>query len=126
MSEQSIPKQNKVVLVVDDDLDAGVLLEKFLTNAGNKVLLGSSGKEGLELFERESPDVIILDIALGDMSGIDVAKEMRKKKGNSLNIIGISAYSYDILEKNNPESIKLFTHFCFKPFKHKELIELIK
>jgi len=126
MNDSEGSKQNKVILVIDDDLDVRILLEKFLFKEGYTVLLASSGQEGLDLFDANSCYAILLDVSLGDINGIEVAKRMRWKKGNDFKIIGMTAYSKSTIEERYPEASTFFNQFCFKPFLHKDVIELLK
>jgi DNA-binding response OmpR family regulator len=66
------------VLVVDDDPNVRVALERLLLKDGLQVTLASSGKEALEAIEREHPDVMILDLNLPDLSGHEVCQRVRK------------------------------------------------
>ena len=70
--------------------------------------------------------MILVDLSLGDITGVEVAKAIRAKNGYHLKIIGITAYSRDSIEEYYPEAFDVFSDFCFKPFSHRDLIELIK
>lgn len=114
------------VLVIDDDRDVCLLLKQLLAKEGYQVSIAFSGKEGLALFDRESFDVVVLDIALGDMDGAKVAEMMRSKKRAPFKIIGITAYSRSIVEERDPKGTAFFTAIYSKPFSHKELIEILR
>lgn len=65
------------VLVVDDSLFMRKILKDILGEIGQTDLVEASlGREALELFESEKPDVVLLDIILPDMSGDEVLKKM--------------------------------------------------
>ncbi|MDA0745346.1 MAG: sigma-54 dependent transcriptional regulator [bacterium] len=66
------------VLVVDDDLTIRTLLEKVIENEGHTVISAMSGEEGVELAEKESPDLALLDIGLPGIDGIEVLKQITK------------------------------------------------
>ncbi|MCK4416581.1 MAG: sigma-54-dependent Fis family transcriptional regulator [Candidatus Latescibacteria bacterium] len=66
------------LLIVDDEEKARRLLEDFFTNEGYRVTLASSGKEGLERFVETVPDLVLLDIRLPDMDGIEVLEELKR------------------------------------------------
>ncbi|MBU2102021.1 MAG: response regulator [Candidatus Omnitrophota bacterium] len=68
----------KKILVVDDEKDTVLMLTNILRRAQYDTLSASSGKEALTLARSFSPDVIILDIVLGDMDGGDVAFELSR------------------------------------------------
>ena len=65
------------VLIIDDDRAATDLVEVILSNEGYQVLKAHQGKEGLELATREKPDVIILDLIMPEMSGVNVAYHLK-------------------------------------------------
>ena len=75
------PKTNSQVpkvLVIDDDRAATDLIEVILENEGYQVLKAFHGKEGLEIAAREKPDVIILDLIMPEMSGVNVAYQLKQ------------------------------------------------
>lgn len=69
----------KKVLIVDDDLVLRQLYTDRLQTEGYKILTASNGEEGLEAVKNEKPDVIILDIMMPKMNGIDVLKNLRSQ-----------------------------------------------
>ncbi len=73
----------KTVLFVDDNPVDRILIERLLTKNGFNVLLAPTAKEGLELAEEHTPDLILLDILLPGMSGIEVCKKLKNKATTS-------------------------------------------
>jgi len=69
---------NEKILVVDDEVKYRNLISLFLKSEGMTVLLAENGKEALEAFHTQAPDLVILDVMLPDISGFDVCKEIRK------------------------------------------------
>lgn len=67
----------RVALVVDDDHEAVELTTDVLRGRGFEVLQALGGREGLDLAIRHSPDLIILDLNMPDMSGFTVAQQLR-------------------------------------------------
>lgn len=67
------------ILLVEDNTDIAVGLELNLKKEGYKVLKSENGEEALKLAIHENPDLIILDIMLPGMSGLDVCRELRQK-----------------------------------------------
>lgn len=65
------------ILVVDDDEMIRTMVAHLLRRAGYEVVLGSDGPTALTLFETDSPQLVILDISMPEMSGIEVARQMR-------------------------------------------------
>jgi DNA-binding response OmpR family regulator len=65
------------VLVVDDEPDAVELLQEFLTAKGYEVLTASDGEEALRKVKEERPHVILLDVRMPRMNGLEVLKRVR-------------------------------------------------
>jgi DNA-binding NtrC family response regulator len=66
------------ILVIDDEEGIRSLLDTLLSRKGYEVVLASSGQKGLELFRRERPDVVVLDLRMPEMDGLTVLKELRR------------------------------------------------
>jgi DNA-binding response OmpR family regulator len=63
-------------LVVEDDPSMRLLVTVNLELAGFRVVAAATGAEGLELAEREEPDVVLLDVMLPDLGGFEVAQQL--------------------------------------------------
>lgn len=70
--------EKKKVLVVDDSLLIRKLLRDFLEKKGYTVLLAEDGKEALEMINKDMPDMMLLDITMPVMDGIEVLVELKK------------------------------------------------
>jgi CheY-like chemotaxis protein len=68
---------NKTILVVDDDDLICQLVTRYLEEENYTVITASDGPTAVEKYEREKPDLIVLDIAMPEMSGLEVAKRVR-------------------------------------------------
>jgi len=82
----------KKILVIDDEFIVRRSCEKTLIPMGYEVRLSSSGKEGLEILDKESFNLILLDLKMPDMDGIDVLKEIIEK-WPGMKVIMITGYS---------------------------------
>lgn len=71
---------SKNILVVDDEQSIATLLKYNLEQSGYAVMTAHDGEEGLNKAVSESPDLIILDLMLPSMDGIEVCKELRQRK----------------------------------------------
>ncbi len=69
-----------IILLVDDDTDILNAYERMLTRAGYKALKSKAGKESIEIAAEFNPDIILLDVVLPDISGLDVLKELKKRE----------------------------------------------
>jgi len=67
----------KQILIVDDDMDLQLMLEKRFTGEGYSVITVYNGNHALPLAKSEQPDVIVLDRVLGDMLGEEIAVKLR-------------------------------------------------
>ena len=65
------------VLVIDDEPGIRSLLDTLLRRKGYDVVLAESGRKGLELFRRERPDVVVLDLKMPGMDGLAVLQQVR-------------------------------------------------
>jgi two-component system OmpR family response regulator len=83
-------QQERVVLVVDDDEAIREMLASALAFAGFRVLTASDGATGLNEIVRQRPDIVVLDVTLGDMDGFDLLHLLRAR-GNRTPVLFLSA-----------------------------------
>lgn len=67
------------VLIIEDEADLNRVLRSYLERAGFQVISSYRGDEGLSLFDQQNPDLILLDLNLPGVDGIDVARQIRRK-----------------------------------------------
>ena len=65
------------ILIIDDDQSILESLEMYFVEKGHTIAKAATGKTGLELFRRQKPDIVILDIRLPDVSGMELLKRMQ-------------------------------------------------
>jgi two-component system response regulator PilR (NtrC family) len=80
------------ILVVDDELSMRELLEYMLDKKGYRVVCAANGKEALSKIKKEHYDLLLCDIRLGDMTGLEVLKAS-KKINPHVTVIMISAFA---------------------------------
>ncbi len=85
---------NKILLVDDDRLILSVL-NQVLVSAGYEVFLAETGKEAIELSTEHTPELVVLDMSMPNMDGIEVAKWFRES--SRIPFIFLSAYSDEAL-----------------------------
>ena len=68
----------RMILVVDDNVNLQIAFKKVLTSSGYEVELASDGEEGLRLAREMRPDVIVLDMMLPKLSGLDVLRALKQ------------------------------------------------
>jgi two-component system, OmpR family, phosphate regulon response regulator OmpR len=81
------------VLLIDDDERLCNLLKEYLERSGYQVFIVGDGSKALKLIERESPDIVILDIMLPGKDGLDVLKEINREY--SIPVIMLTAKGED-------------------------------
>lgn len=110
----------KTVLCVDDETIGLRVRKLLLEGAGFHVLTATSGRQGLEVFERNHVDVVVLDYYMPDLNGGEVAAELRKKRSD-IPIIFFSAYF-----SLPPQALELADAFITKGEPPDVLIEKIE
>ncbi len=112
----------KTILVVDDEIKIVTLVRDYLERAGFGVRVAANGKAALTLARTEKPDLVILDLGLPGMDGLDVTRELRR--GSNVPVIMLTARS--------EESDKLIglelgaDDYVTKPFSPKELVARVR
>ena len=112
----------KTVLVVDDEPRIVQLVRDYLEHGGYSVLVAADGQTALELARKRSPDLIVLDLGLPGLDGLDVTRAIRRE--GDLPIIMLTA--------RDDESDKLVglelgaDDYVVKPFSPKELVARVR
>jgi CheY-like chemotaxis protein len=84
------------ILVVDDNIDSAEVLGTLLEQLGHEVFVAYTGARAIEVAHERRPDVILLDLALPDVSGYDVARTLRRDSQLAgVRIIGLSGFGGD-------------------------------
>ena len=84
----------RTVLIIEDEADAAELFAEMMRVSGFRVLKTSSSPPALSLIATEKPDIIILDIMMPEVSGLDILREMRQDSGlASIPVVVVSAKS---------------------------------
>ena len=73
---------NKLILIIEDDKSMRWVLEKSLTKEGYRILVAHDGQTGFDQALNNSPDLVILDVLLPDMSGLKLLKELKASRPN--------------------------------------------
>jgi len=96
LSPEIIPssglQETFTVLVVDDDPDSLYLLEHILAQYACRVVCQSDGRAALDIALQLQPDLILLDIWLPSLSGLDILKQLRQHaRGRSIPVVAVTA-----------------------------------
>lgn len=114
---------SKTILVVEDELSIATLLKYNLEQAGFTVLLAHDGKAGLHMALQQGPDLIILDLMLPILDGMEVCKELRSQKKN-IPIIMLTARDDEF---DKVLGLELGADdYMTKPFSPREVIARVK
>jgi len=110
------------ILVVDDELSMRELLEFLLSHDGYRVSLAENGRTAIDMLTNNQYDLLLCDIKLGDMTGLDVLKAC-KSKNPETTVIMISAYA------TTETAVEAMNHGAYdyvpKPFDNDELKQTI-
>ena len=73
----------KKLLIIEDEHSIATLLSYNLVQAGYETIIANDGKQGYDLALSEKPDLIVLDLMLPSMDGVEVCKSLRQQKVNT-------------------------------------------
>ena len=82
----------KRVLVVDDNVDAATALAALLRAMGHEVFVAHDARAALADLSRIRPDIALLDIAMPDMTGYELARLVRARLGAAVRIVALSGF----------------------------------
>ncbi|HLO17522.1 MAG TPA: response regulator transcription factor [Anaerolineales bacterium] len=112
----------KTILVVDDEPKITQLVRDYLERAGFTVLVAYDGKKALSLAKTERPDMIILDLGLPQLDGLDFTREFRKTSNAPIIMLTARAEELDKLIGLELGADDYMT----KPFSPKELVARVR
>lgn len=116
------PEEAKKILVIDDDVLLVRLIEHNLGQVGLKVIKAYSGYEGIATLRSQSPDLVILDIILPDISGWEVLERLRQISKVPVLMLTIKEEESDIVRALDNGA----DDYCSKPVGMKELIARVQ
>lgn len=109
------------VLVVDDSLDAAKMMKLILNQEGYEVRTAHDGPDALEAAKDQPPDIVLLDVELPTMGGVEVAMELRTTEGlEDVTIVAVSGYGRQDLPDPSP-----FDHHLTKPVDPERLVRFL-
>ena len=113
---------NEKILVVDDDANICELLRLYLTKEGYQVTVANDGEEGLEKFNAVKPDMVLLDVMMPRMDGLEVCRRIRKAGNTPVMMLTAKGETFDKvlgLELGADD-------YMVKPFDAKEVVARIE
>lgn len=105
------------VLIVEDDNGIQDFVNAELLHEGYTTCLASNGRQALEVFENEKPDLILLDVMLPELSGLEVLRRIRKTSNVPVIIVTARGETYDKVNGLNAGA----DDYIAKPFEIEEL-----
>jgi len=113
------------ILVFDDEPSILIMIKKMLEKEGHEVDLALNGREGMELFEKNKPDLVVTDIIMPEKEGLETILELRKKHPD-LKIIAISGGGRIGPQGYLPSAKYLGADMVFqKPLVQKEFVQAV-
>ncbi len=115
----------KRILVVDDEPDFVETVEFFLSGSDYQVFVAKNGKEALEMVKTERPDLVVLDVMMPEMDGMEACERLKKDPTtNSIPIIMLTAKGR---KEDVVDAIAAGANsYIVKPFNLSELVERIE
>ena len=106
------------ILIVEDDEGIADFVQSELRHEGFSTVTAITGREALEKFENENPDMILLDVMLPELSGIEVLRRIRKTSNVPVIMVTARGESYDRVNGLNAGA----DDYIPKPFEIEELL----
>lgn len=111
------------ILIVDDQYGIRILLSELFKKEGFKALQAPNGITAIELVKQENPDLVLLDLKMPGMDGIEVFKSLKKINEN-IRVIFMTAYG-ELQLVEEFMNLGAITHFA-KPFDIEEVCRTVK
>ena len=110
------------LLIVDDESDIREFARNFFKKRKIEVFVASGGRQALDLIAKENPDLVLLDVKMEEMTGIEVLRELRKSNP-SIKVIMVSGVEEE--ETINEANALGVIGYIHKPFILEELEKIV-
>ena len=101
-------------LIVDDEVDVREFAKNFFKKRNIEVFTSSGGQDALNIIETQKPDLVLLDVRMEEMSGVEVLKELRKRN-NSVKVVMVTGVE-------DEETVNEAYSLGIKGYVHKPLV----
>jgi hypothetical protein len=122
MSSATYNFNGKKLLLAEDEILSRMLFAEIIQHTGIEIIEAADGTEAISLFSSQKPDIVILDLGLPRIDGIQVCREIRKID-SATPVIACSAYAYSS-DKENARKAGC-NDFISKPYQSEQLLVLI-
>ncbi|MGD6794059.1 response regulator [Metabacillus indicus] len=114
---------NEKILIVDDQYGIRILLNEVFQKAGYQTYQAANGFQALEIVDKHKPDLVLLDMKIPGMDGIEILKRMRVVEPD-IRVIIMTAYGeLDMIQE--AKDLGALTHFA-KPFDIDEIRDAVR
>ena len=98
------------LLIVDDEIEMREAAKRFFSRRNIDVMTASGGKDALKIIDEQKPNLVLLDVHMAEMTGIDVLKKLRAQ-GNKIKVIMVSGETDpDVINEANKCGVRSFIH----------------
>ena len=113
----------KRILVIEDQEGVRATIREMLRRGGYEVTEATNGREGLNILEQQMPDVVVTDILMPEMEGLETIKRILQINGN----IPIIAYTASVSSPYLEAALHIGAKYgLYKPFTQKELLDTVE
>ena len=119
-------KDPRSILVVDDNEDIRNLLSLVLQKEGYEVFLAPNGSEALEIVKNNRLDLVLLDVMMTELSGLEVLSNIRGNKDNKISSIPVMMITAASTVSDIDAAVEIgASSYIIKPFRNINLIEKV-
>lgn len=123
---EDIMSNSKKIMVVDDEESLRILLKGILTSEGFDVIALDSSEKCIKRLEKEKPDLLLLDVMMPGMNGIEAAKKIRATpRIRDTKIVFLTILGSNVVDCVDFDELKV-SDYIAKPFDNKDLVKKIK
>ena len=110
------------LLIVDDEVDVREFAKSFFKKRNMEVHTASGGVEALKIIDEIKPDLVLLDVRMEEMSGVDVLKKLRANKNDVKVIMVTGVEDEEVISEANVWGVRAYIH---KPLVLSELEKIV-
>jgi CheY-like chemotaxis protein len=120
-----MPEKKKTVMIVDDEPAMCAILKRIISGEGYRTISARDGEEALTLYARHRPDVVLLDLMMPGISGLEVCRKM-KQSSPSTRVIYLSAKVSSAPPWEENDAFGKADDFLSKPATSQKILSAIK
>lgn len=113
------------ILVVEDNVENSMIVEKTMKRKGYEVVVVEEGEKALQYCKDNTPDIILMDVNLGDMDGFEITTQLRQYP-NIASIPIVLATAYDIGGLREKFDAAGLTDYLMKPYMPMDIVNAVK